>query len=40
MKAYKKGYDDLKVAAEEQSEKLETFVNQQEKADSTEKAEK
>ena len=29
MKAYKKGYDDLKVAADEQYKKLEGFVNLQ-----------
>ena len=29
MKAYEKGYDDLKVAAVEQYKKLETFVNLQ-----------
>lgn len=40
MKASKKGYDDLKVAADEQYKKLETFVNLQKKADSAEKAEK
>ena len=28
MKAYKKGYDDLKVAADEQYKKLEAFVSQ------------
>lgn len=40
MKAYKKGYDDLKVAADEQYKKIEAFVNLQEKTDSAEKAEK
>lgn len=32
MKAYKKGYDDLKVAADEQYMKLETFINMQKKS--------
>jgi len=32
MKAYKKGYDDLKVAADEQYKKLEAFVNLQKKS--------
>jgi hypothetical protein len=27
MKAYKKGYDDLKVAADEQYKKMEAFIN-------------
>jgi hypothetical protein len=40
LKAYKKGYDDLKVAADEQYKKLEAFVNLQKKSDSNEKAEK
>jgi len=40
MKAYKKGYDDLKGAAEGQYEKLEAFVNLQKRADSAEKAAK
>lgn len=39
MKTYKKGYDDLKVAADEQYGKLEAFVNMQKRADSAEKAE-
>jgi hypothetical protein len=40
MTAYKKGYDDLKVAADEQYKKVEAFVNLQKKSDSAEKAEK
>jgi polyhydroxyalkanoate synthesis regulator phasin len=40
MKAYKKGYDDLKVAADEQYGKLEAFVNLQKRADSAVKTEK
>jgi hypothetical protein len=40
MKAYKKGYDDLKVAADEQYKKLEAFVNRQKTTDSAQKAEK
>ena len=40
MKAYKKGYDDLKVAADGQYEKLEAIVNLQKRADSAEKAAK
>jgi len=40
MKAYKKGYDDLKVAADEQYKKVEAFVNLQKKSDSAEKTEK
>ncbi|MDD5170848.1 MAG: hypothetical protein PHN75_18680 [Syntrophales bacterium] len=31
MNAYKKGYDDLKVAADEQYKKLDAFVNLQNK---------
>jgi hypothetical protein len=37
MTAYKKGYDDLKVAADEQYKKLEAFVNLQKRTDGTEK---
>jgi hypothetical protein len=40
MKAYKKGYDDLKIAADEQYKKLETFVNLQKRADSADKTAK
>lgn len=32
MKAYKKGYDDLKVATDEQYKKLEAFINPQTKS--------
>ena len=40
MKAYKKGYDDLKVAADEQYKKLEAFVNLQKTTESAQKADK
>jgi len=40
IKAYKKGYDDFRVAANEQYKKLEVFVNLQKKADSVGKTEK
>ena len=39
MKAYKKGYDDFKVAADEQCKKFEAFVNLQKRDNSAEKAE-
>jgi hypothetical protein len=32
MNAYKKGYDDLKIATDEQYKKLEAFVNQHAKS--------
>ena len=40
MKVYKKGYDDFRVAADEQYKKLEVLVKMQNRTDSTEKPEK
>lgn len=40
MKAYKKGYDDFMVAADEQCKKLEAFANLHQRDDSAEKAER
>ena len=40
MKAYKKGYDNIKVATDEQYKKVEAFVNMAKRADSGEKPEK
>jgi hypothetical protein len=40
LKAYKKGYDDFKVAADEQYKKLEAVVNLQKRSDFSEKTEK
>jgi soluble cytochrome b562 len=39
MKAYKKGYDDFMVAADEQCKKMEAFVNLQKRDASAEKTE-